>query len=172
MTSQNIALWALINTQSKGGYSNRKKGRYRKLITITFDWIGIFWWGFQQNNSLKAFYQHPENQEYFKFLYICPLSDLECYVYKRKYFNQNLLKLRYMLSQTDICNISAHSDHGHFCWASRKTSFQCLHLHLGPINGMGPRFAPCCDQYTLRKNVRDSFTIFSTNCFDLQKNFR
>ena len=42
MTSQNIALWALINTQSKGGYSNRKKGRYRKLITITFDWIGIF----------------------------------------------------------------------------------------------------------------------------------
>ena len=42
------------------------------------------------------------------------LSDLECYVYKRKYFNQNLLKLRYMLSQTDIC-ISAHSDHGHFC---------------------------------------------------------
>ena len=41
----------------------------------------------------------------------------ECYVYKRKYFNQNLLKLRYMLSQTDIhvCNISAHSDHGHFC---------------------------------------------------------
>ena len=41
------------------------------------------------------------------------LSDLECYVYKRKYFNQNLLKLRYMLSQTDICNISAHSDHGH-----------------------------------------------------------
>ena len=74
MTSQNIALWALINTQSKGGYSNRKKGRYRKLITITFDWIGIFWWGFQQNNSLKAFYQHPENQEHFKFLYICPLS--------------------------------------------------------------------------------------------------
>ena len=73
MTSQNIALWALINTQSKGGYSNRKKGRYRKLITITFDWIGIFWWGFQQNNSLKAFYQHPENQEYFKNLYICPL---------------------------------------------------------------------------------------------------
>ena len=73
MTSQNIALWALINTQSKGGYSNRKKDRYRKLITITFDWIGIFWWGFQQNNSLKAFYQHPENQEYFKFLYICPL---------------------------------------------------------------------------------------------------
>ena len=42
MTSQNIALWALINTQSKGGYSYRKKGRYRKLITITFDWIGIF----------------------------------------------------------------------------------------------------------------------------------
>ena len=42
MTSQNIALWALINTQSKGGYSNRKKGRYHKLITITFDWIGIF----------------------------------------------------------------------------------------------------------------------------------
>ena len=42
MTSQNIALWALINTQSKGGYSNRKKGRDRKLITITFDWIGIF----------------------------------------------------------------------------------------------------------------------------------
>ena len=76
MTSQNIALWALINTQSKGGYSNRKKGRYRKLITITFDWIGIFWWGFQQNNSLKAFYQHPENHEYFKFLYICPLSVL------------------------------------------------------------------------------------------------
>ena len=74
MTSQNIALWALINTQSKGGYSNRKKGRYPKLITITFDWIGIFWWGFQQNNSLKAFYQHPENQEYFKFLYICPLN--------------------------------------------------------------------------------------------------
>ena len=73
MTSQNIALWALINTQSKGGYSNRKKGRYRKLITITFDWIGNFWWGFQQNNSLKAFYQHPENQEYFKNLYICPL---------------------------------------------------------------------------------------------------
>ena len=29
MTSQNIALWALINTQSIGGYSNRKKGRYR-----------------------------------------------------------------------------------------------------------------------------------------------
>ena len=75
MTSQNIALWALINIQSKGGYSNRKKGRYRKLITITFDWIGIFWWGFQQNNSLKAFYQHPENQEYFKFLYICPLKE-------------------------------------------------------------------------------------------------
>ena len=25
MTSQNIALWAVINTQSKGGYSNRKK---------------------------------------------------------------------------------------------------------------------------------------------------
>ena len=75
MTSQNIALWALINTQSKGGYSNRKKGRYRKLITITFDWIGIFWWDFQQNNSLKAFYQHPENQEYFKFLCICPLKD-------------------------------------------------------------------------------------------------
>ena len=75
MTSQNIALWALINTQSKGGYSNRKNGRYRKIITITFDWIGIFWWGFQQNNSLKAFYQHPENQEYFKFLYICPLID-------------------------------------------------------------------------------------------------
>ena len=74
MTSQNIALWALINTQSKGGYSNRKKGRYRKLTTITFDWIGIFLWGFQQNNSLKAFYQHPENQEYFKNLYICPLS--------------------------------------------------------------------------------------------------
>ena len=74
MTSQNIALWALINTQSKGGYFNRKKGRYRKLITITFDWIGIFWWGFQQNNSLKAFYQHPENQEYLKFLYICPLN--------------------------------------------------------------------------------------------------
>ena len=73
MTSQNIALWALINTQSKGGYSNRKKGRYRKLITIIFDWIGIFWGGFQQNNSLKAFYQHPENQEYFKNLYICPL---------------------------------------------------------------------------------------------------
>ena len=60
MTSQNIALWALINTQSKGGYSNRKKGRYHKLITISFDWIGIFLWGFQQNNSLKAFYQHPE----------------------------------------------------------------------------------------------------------------
>ena len=73
MTSQNIALWALINTQSKGGYSNGKKGRYRKSIIITFDWTGIFWWGFQQNNSLKAFYQHPENQEYFKFLYICPL---------------------------------------------------------------------------------------------------
>ena len=33
---------SLINTQSKGGYSNRKKGRYRKFITITFDWIGIF----------------------------------------------------------------------------------------------------------------------------------
>ena len=62
------------------------------------------------------------------------LSDLECYVYKRNYFNQNLLKLRYMLSQTDICNISAHSDHGHFCWASRKTSFQCLHLHRAAIN--------------------------------------
>ena len=74
MTSQNFALWSLINTQSKGGYSNRKKGRYRKLMPITFDWIGIFWWGFQQNNSLKAFYQHHENQEYFKFLYICPLS--------------------------------------------------------------------------------------------------
>ena len=81
MTSQNIALWALINTQSKGGYSNRKKGRYRKLITITFDWIGIFWWGFQQNNSLKAFYQHPENQEYFKFLYICPLKTLWRFTY-------------------------------------------------------------------------------------------
>ena len=77
MTSQNIALWALINTQSKGGYFNRKKGRYRKLITITFDWIGIFRWGFQQNNSLKAFYQHPENQEYFKFLSICPLIFLQ-----------------------------------------------------------------------------------------------
>ena len=76
MTSQNIALWALINTQSKGGYSNRKKGRYRKFITITFDWTGIFWWGFQQNNSLKAFYQHPENQAYFKFLCICPLKTL------------------------------------------------------------------------------------------------
>ena len=73
MTSQNIALWALINTQSKGGYSNMKKGRYRKLITITFDWIGIFWWGFQRNNALKAFYQHPENQENLKNLYICPL---------------------------------------------------------------------------------------------------
>ena len=79
MTSQNIALWALINTQSKGGYSNRKKGRYRKLITITFDWVGIFWWGFQQNNSLKAFYQHPENQEYFKNLYICPLRGSQLY---------------------------------------------------------------------------------------------
>ena len=62
MTSQNIALWALINTQSKGGYSNRKKGRYRKLITITFDWKPH-----QQNNSLKAFYQHPENQEFLNF---------------------------------------------------------------------------------------------------------
>ena len=48
-------------------------------------------------------------------LLLSVLSDLECYVYKRKYFNQNLLKLRYMLSQTDIYNISAHSDHGHFC---------------------------------------------------------
>ena len=28
----------------------------------------------KKNNSLKAFYQHPENQEYFKFLYICPLN--------------------------------------------------------------------------------------------------
>ena len=73
MTSQNIALWAKINTQSKGGYCNRKKGRYPKLITITFDWIGIFWWGFQQNNFLKAFYQHAEKQAYFKFLCICPL---------------------------------------------------------------------------------------------------
>ena len=42
MTSQNIAMWALINTQSKVGYSNRKKGRYGKLITITLDWTGIF----------------------------------------------------------------------------------------------------------------------------------
>ena len=71
MTSQNIALWALIN---KGGYFNRKKSWYRILITITFDWIGIFLLGFQQNNSLKAFYQHPENQAHFKFLCICPLS--------------------------------------------------------------------------------------------------
>ena len=73
MTSQNIALWALINTQSKEDYCNRKKGRYRKLIAITFDWIGFFLWDFQQNNSLKAFYQHPKNQAYFKFLCICPI---------------------------------------------------------------------------------------------------
>ena len=77
MTSQNIALWVLINTQCKGGYSNRKKGRYRKFITITFDWIGIFLWGFRQNNSPKAFYQHPENQAYFKFLCICPLMSVQ-----------------------------------------------------------------------------------------------
>ena len=32
------------------------------------------------------------------------------------------LKLRYMLSQTSICNISAPSDHGHLYCASRKTS--------------------------------------------------
>ena len=42
MTSQNIALWVLVNIQSKGGYSHRKKGRYHECITITFDWIGIF----------------------------------------------------------------------------------------------------------------------------------
>ena len=72
------------------------------------------------------------------------LSDLECYLYKRKYFNQNLLKLCYMLSQTDIslCNISARSDHG---------------LPQNVISVF--TFAPCCDQYRLRKNVRDFFTI-------------
>ena len=98
MTSQNIALWALINTQSKGGYSNRKKGRYRKLITITFDWIGIFWWGFQQNNSLKAFYQHPENQAYFKFLCICPLNILgqvHAKIYVGSFSFQSLLSHKY-----------------------------------------------------------------------------
>ena len=50
------------------------------------------------------------------------------------YFNQNQLKLRYTLSKTYICNISAPSDHGHLYWASRKTSFQCLHLHRAAIN--------------------------------------
>ena len=109
MTSQNIALWALINTQSKGGYSKRKKGRYRKLITITFDWIGIFWWGFQQNNSLKAFYQHPENQEYFKFLYICPLSHYEntpIQIYW-KFYHQK--KWKFSDKNSDIFHISAQN---------------------------------------------------------------
>lgn len=53
MTSQNIAMWALINTQSKVGYSNRNKGRYDKLITITLDWTGIFDGVFNKINILK-----------------------------------------------------------------------------------------------------------------------
>ena len=42
MISQDIALWVIISTQSKGGFSHRKKGRYYKLVIITFDSIGIF----------------------------------------------------------------------------------------------------------------------------------
>ena len=56
-----------------------------------------------------------------------------------KFNNQQ--KLRYMLSQTYICNLSAHSDHGHLFWASHKTSFQCLHLHRAAIN---TRYAKTC----------------------------
>ena len=92
-------------------------------------------------------------------LLLSVLSDLECYVYKRKYFNQNLLKLRYMLSQTDICNISAHSDHGHFCCASRKTSFQCLHLHRAVVNTGYEKMSRT-----------SSLSEISINCFDLPKN--
>ena len=56
------------------------------------------------------------------------------WILNETYFNQNKLKFCKMLSQTYIWNISAHSDHGHLCWASRKTSFQCLYLHLAVIN--------------------------------------
>ena len=74
------------------------------------------------------------------------------WILSETYFNQNQLKLRYMLPQTYICNIAAPSDHGHLCWASRKTSFQCLHLHRAAIN----------TRY--EKNVRDFFTSWN---FDL-----
>ena len=33
-----------------------------------------------------------------------------------------------------VWNISAHSDHEYLFWASRKMSFQCLHLHRAAIN--------------------------------------
>ena len=56
------------------------------------------------------------------------------WILSEKYFSQNQRKLRNMLSYTYICNLSAHSDHGHLFWASRKTSFQCLHLHRAAIN--------------------------------------
>ena len=85
----------------------------------------------------------------------CLLSDLvisNVLDTKWKIFNQNQLKLHYMLSQTYICTLSAHSDHGHLCWASRKTSFQCLHLHRAAIN-------TCYE-----KNIRDFFTSWN---FDL-----
>ena len=55
-------------------------------------------------------------------------------VLSENYFNQNQRKLRYILSQTYICNLSAHSDHG---------------LPQNVISMF--TFAPCCDQYTLRK---------------------
>ena len=54
MTSQNIALWVLVNTQSKGGYYHRKKGKYHKFITIPFGWSEIFLWNFQQNDHHLA----------------------------------------------------------------------------------------------------------------------
>ena len=62
------------------------------------------------------------------------------------YFNQNQLKRLHMLSQTYLWNISAHYDHAHLCWASSKTSFQCLHLHRAAINTRNeksPRLVSC-----------------------------
>ena len=49
-------------------------------------------------------------------------------ILRETYFHQNWFKLSYTLSQTCKWNITTHSDHDHLCWASRKTSFQCLHV--------------------------------------------
>ena len=62
---------------------------------------------------------HPKNM-----VAICSKWSWVLWILNETYFNQNWFKRSYMLSKTCIWNISAHSDHDHLCWASRKTSFQ------------------------------------------------
>ena len=68
------------------------------------------------------------------FIAVCTKWPWVLWILSETNFNQSQLKLCYLLTQTYISNISTPSDHGHLCWASRKTSFQCLHLHRAATN--------------------------------------